>query len=341
MPGRKDAKDSTKAHKDSYPSWLRETPGLDATAVSGKARQLEKRVQRYLSAGDVCGLRSMAHEGFVSDRLRRRVWPCLLGLDSSSSSEPLAADVSASGETLDHAYAQQVAKDVPRGMHQFDVVQRLPKAALSDAHEALTRVVNRVFARNRNLHYIQGFHDVCSVPLLVGGELFASKLCAHIATHHHRDSLRKGLGVVSSILLSAVYPLVAKMDPTTAKFLERSGCPPVFALSWVLTWFSHNLSSIDDAIRVFDFMLASHPLMPVYLSAACIVQLRTGLLKRPCEIPAVHGYFQKLPPSLNAIKMIHDARNLAKKTPPHALLAMTNLHSSLPPDSPLWVSRAH
>jgi len=42
----------------------------------------------------------------------------------------------------------------------------------------------------------------------------------------------------------------------------------LFTLSWVLTWFSHNLQSFDDITRIFDHLLASHPVMPIYLTVA-------------------------------------------------------------------------
>jgi hypothetical protein len=52
-----------------------------------------------------------------------------------------------------------------------------------------------------------------------------------------------------------------------------------FSLSWILTWFSHNLDRLGDVARVFDFFLSSHPLMPVYATVALITQLREGLIQ--------------------------------------------------------------
>ena len=50
------------------------------------------------------------------------------------------------------------------------------------------------------------------------------------------------------------------------KYLKQ--VPPFFALSWVLTWFSHDIVRYHHVTRIFDFLLASHPLMVVYLSCA-------------------------------------------------------------------------
>jgi hypothetical protein len=49
--------------------------------------------------------------------------------------------------------------------------------------------------------------------------------------------------------------------------IEESGIPPFFALSWFITWFSHNLQDLAQISRLFDVLMASHPLMPIYISA--------------------------------------------------------------------------
>ena len=42
----------------------------------------------------------------------------------------------------------------------------------------------------------------------------------------------------------------------------------IFALSWVITWYGHVLSDYRFIVRLFDFFVSSHPLMPVYVAAA-------------------------------------------------------------------------
>ena len=47
----------------------------------------------------------------------------------------------------------------------------------------------------------------------------------------------------------------------------RSQCYYFFSLSWVITWFGHVIQDISVVTRLVDVILASHPLMPIYLSA--------------------------------------------------------------------------
>lgn len=52
----------------------------------------------------------------------------------------------------------------------------------------------------------------------------------------------------------------------------RAEVGTIFALSWLITWFGHVLSESKHTLRLYDFFLSSHPLMPIYLAAA----VRTG-----------------------------------------------------------------
>jgi hypothetical protein len=45
---------------------------------------------------------------------------------------------------------------------------------------------------------------------------------------------------------------------------------PYYALSWILTWFSHDFEDYQKVVRLFDLFISSQALMPVF--TACAVQ---------------------------------------------------------------------
>lgn len=47
--------------------------------------------------------------------------------------------------------------------------------------------------------------------------------------------------------------------------LFRSEVGTVFALSWLITWYGHDVNGFDTIVRLYDFFLATHPVMPVYV----------------------------------------------------------------------------
>lgn len=61
-------------------------------------------------------------------------------------------------------------------------------------------------------------------------------------------------------------------------YIGNNGCyraevGTIFCLSWLITWYGHVLEDTKQTVRLYDFFLASHPLMPIYLAAAasCIL----------------------------------------------------------------------
>lgn len=85
-------------------------------------------------------------------------------------------------------------------------------------------------------------------------------------------------------LLGLLLPILAEVDRPLHAHIEASGVQPFFGLSWYITWFAHNLPQLAQAARLFDLFLASHPLMPLYASAAVLI-VRTPLPTHPSAAP--------------------------------------------------------
>ncbi|GIL86826.1 hypothetical protein Vretimale_15610 [Volvox reticuliferus] len=124
------------------------------------------------------------------------------------------------------------------------------------------------------------------------GELLAFALLRRLVTTHLRDATRPSLEPVVQLLGLMPY-LVRAADPTLARHMADRGLQPFFALSWFLTWWAHELDELSPAARLFDFFLASHPLMPLYLGAVAMRSQRTTLLA--CEdMPELHSTLMNL-----------------------------------------------
>lgn len=63
--------------------------------------------------------------------------------------------------------------------------------------------------------------------------------------------------------------LIEIKEPHTIKKLRSKVevMEPYFALSWILSWFTHNLTNITKIYRVIDFLICSHPLAVFHMSA--------------------------------------------------------------------------
>ena len=73
-------------------------------------------------------------------------------------------------------------------------------------------------------------------------------------------------------LLTLLMKLLEQFDPDIYEMVENGVMgQPTFTLSWILTWFSHDIEKFSDVQRVFDACLASHPLYVIYMAVAIIL----------------------------------------------------------------------
>lgn len=77
--------------------------------------------------------------------------------------------------------------------------------------------------------------------------------------------------------LELLRPILRAADPVLYDHLPKS--QPSFALAGTITMFAHNIQDYKDITRLFDFFLARHAVMPIYLFAAVVLSKRDELLE--------------------------------------------------------------
>ena len=50
--------------------------------------------------------------------------------------------------------------------------------------------------------------------------------------------------------------------------VPRAEVGTIFCLSWLITWYGHVLSDFRSIVRLYDYFIACHQLMPIYMAAA-------------------------------------------------------------------------
>lgn len=310
--------------------------------------QKSSSIQAALSAErvDVEELRrlAMTEGGLLKCQWRRKVWPLLAASTDDCLTTPLFSDEpdDGFGPCLEHALSkfdndevkcndtgaapyrdhQQVVMDVRRTLGRFP--PRLPLVRRSAVQRALVRLIVAVLSCRPHLHYYQGFHDVALTVLLVFSGR-ASPTCRRLLTSLTVSRLRPFLAPTmqpSGDLLTYMTVLIEVEDRELAAVLAEAEVGTVFALPWLLTWFSHVLPSSGCQLRVFDWVLACHPLSPLYLAAALVLSSRDRLLAAGCEMAALHVQLSRLPASMcvDGWELALDqARDLMQKHPPSSL----------------------
>ena len=115
-----------------------------------------------------------------------------------------------------------------------------------------------------------------------------------------------------------VQDLVRLQDKQLYRFF--ASCPdlkPFYCISWIITWFSHNLNDKQKICRVFDVILCVSPVFPCYLAASIILMHRDSVLLLDADMPSIHGFFNQLDiDSLDIEHVISRALGLYSRLPP-------------------------
>ncbi|WVQ75403.1 hypothetical protein IAR50_005024 [Cryptococcus sp. DSM 104548] len=121
-----------------------------------------------------------------------------------------------------------------------------------------------------------------------------------------RDAMGSGMEGMMG-LLKLLQNLLSHADPSLYRLtssISPSGSLPFFALSWVLTLFSHDVDGLETISRIFDWGLGRNPQWVVYLSAAILITNKPQILSLISLLPQeytddpslLHPLFSRLPP---------------------------------------------
>ena len=125
-------------------------------------------------------------------------------------------------------------------------------------------------------------------------------------------------------MLSFFYAILAKIDAELTDFLNAADAGTIFALSWLITWFGHDVNKFDIIVRLCDLFLAFHPLMPIYFAVVVVRTHRDKVLEQECEMPFVHTCLQRLPTYIDEDDiepLIATTYELYKEHPPETVRA--------------------
>ncbi|KAL0094695.1 rab-GTPase-TBC domain-containing protein [Phycomyces blakesleeanus] len=273
-----------------------------------KARSMQRTHQveqiiTALSRNDISSLRSLARQpgGYVHDTLRKLVWPILLHAH-------YGCYVDEKGSEKDLADPVQITKDVERSLYYYP--QDISPMLKAHKQQELHRMIVEILWRNPRLKYYQGFHDICTCFLLVLGKKNAIPATENVALFFLRDAMLDSFDPVSK-QLRLMSSIIEYEDPELTSFLERSNIMPYYALSWILTWYSHDFEDFSKITRLFDLFVASSPLMPVYVASAITLLRRSTILR--AEPDLAHSIISHIPHDINIDTVIQKAVSLEER----------------------------
>jgi len=93
----------------------------------------------------------------------------------------------------------------------------------------------------------------------------------------------------------------------------------VFAVSWISTWFSHNIEDLSQVQLIYDACIATHPLFIVYISVAQILLKKREIMSH--ETPDLAGFMIFNERNFQPQESILLAQELWRRHPPMSVHA--------------------
>ncbi|KAJ7634085.1 rab-GTPase-TBC domain-containing protein [Mycena polygramma] len=250
--------------------------------------------------------RIMSLSGFGEERVN--IWPKLL----HATAEPHeSTQVHSDDEASSHPDERQIRLDTERSFVLYPVADsKTDKDTLqSELHDLLVEI----FRKRPKLNYFQGYHDIVTVLLLTLPKELQLPCAEQLSLQRVRDSMGSTLEPILGLLRQAIplqalhseadYPrsvmrnLLRAEDPKYAELLERTSPLPYYALSNLLTLFSHDMPTLPLIQHVFDYLLCRPPIFVVYLASAVILSRKPDVerLEEEGEEGMMHSILSALP----------------------------------------------
>lgn len=191
----------------------------------------------------------------------------------------------------------------------------------------LAKLIVRLLIKKPDLHYYQGFHDVCLTYMTIYGETYAFYRLDRIVDSHFSTFMQPTMNETQELL--ALIPIIIGLgDSKVQDFLEKAEVGVIFALSWVITWFSHVIPNERDVETIFSYLEENDPHLILYLCSVIVLYKRDGLLSLEPEMSTVHHFLCQVPrkEQLPINLLLRRAFESMEKWPPESIKQKLDEH---------------
>ncbi|KAK0157861.1 hypothetical protein PV328_011551 [Microctonus aethiopoides] len=273
-------------------------------------------VKRELTYGDL-KLLGCSSLGFVTDDLRRILWPKLLRLTNAQIQIKNGKILEKIHDHIPDKVYHQIINDVTRSSGHLP-----PDSTEADIelfHSELTKIICWVLHRHPQMNYYQGFNDIAATVLLVMGLKRGSYVLEKISVEFLERFMERTMEKVNQELFY-IFALLERIHPKLLEHLENVELFPHFALAEYTTWYAHKYADNRELLhRLFDFFLGTPPLMPLYLSTVIVAHRAAEIFNTTPDMGHTHKVLCTLPDDLPFEDLLMRAKNLYRDYPPESI----------------------
>ncbi|KAH0791063.1 TBC1 domain family member 20 [Histomonas meleagridis] len=263
-------------------------------------------IQNAQNTKDISSLRKHCVHGYGNNSQRRASYRLLLDIPNAFT--PTIAP------KYDFKDIDLVKKDVHRS---YSSIQS--QECKTYRKEKLLRVLSSLFERHNDLTYYQGFQEIAIIVLTFARESFALQILEALALGPLHCFLGQTLGGIETIL-DFSFSLLRIVDNDIYVSFEKSDIQSHLLVSFIVTFFAHNVPDIESGLRFLDFFIASHPLIPTYTIISIISLEREKMMKRNFDPNTILSILQDT--NFTVDQIINNTVEIYQKYPPNVVLNM-------------------
>lgn len=232
---------------------------------NNQTKQIENEIHALLLQQpiDLSQLRAYSRKpgGYQTNQLRARVWPKLLGINRFTLVDYRNYVIRPNKDE------NQINADVERSLWTHEPMKFWKESHRERRRQVLAEMMMAIVSKNKHLHYYQGYHDlVTTILTVVEDDPLSFAIIEHLSLFYVSDYMRENFELVSKFL-QFLFVLIQSQDEELYEHLQKARMEPFFAISWLITWFSHDVKDVDILARVFDALIASPPIFCFYVCA--------------------------------------------------------------------------
>lgn len=278
---------------------------------------------------DIIHQLAVSKGGFLSLRLRKILWKKILGVDNTKEDEyelifideqkdtniftdPYKIDVFYSKKekykflkaddykTIDNDVKRSKINSFPHSILSNDSSTNDINDKLLFLKKKLKIFINTMTTINNSTYkYYQGYHDIGLYFIFLYMDDFINGLC--VFQRFSEFFLKENLVSIdnyqnfNSVLL-ILKEVITKLSPITQNILDMyTDGNALFAISWILSLFSHNVEDLNIQFRLFDYFIVSHPICVYHLTALIIIdQMKVFHHRKDISQEKIYLHFQEL-----------------------------------------------
>ena len=267
--------------------------------------------------------------GFLSLKLRTVLWQKIFGVNNITKDEYELVFIDEKKETniftdpykIDVFYTKKekyrffkaedyktIDNDVKRSkINSFPHSILSNDSSINDINEKLLFLkkklkifINTMTTLNNSIYkYYQGYHDIGLYFIFLYMDDFVNGIC--VFQRFSEFFLKENLVTIddyqnfNSVLL-ILKEVITKISPITQKILDQyTEGNALFAISWILSLYSHNVEDLNTQYRLFDYFIVSHPICVYHLTALIIIdQMKRFHNRKDLSQETIYLHFQEL-----------------------------------------------